>query len=627
MRVQAGFTGQARHAPVVRCRCSAALVLAALAAVGSAAPSAAEWPQISLVKRFSGLTQPVHITHAGDGSGRLFFVEQPGRIRVSRGGTLLPVPFLDIVSRVSCCGERGLLSVAFPPGYGSKRYFYVDYTDTAGNTVISRHRLGADADVADPGSEQIVLTIAQPYSNHNGGQLAFGPDGYLYVGMGDGGSGGDPQNNAQSPTSLLGKILRIDVESGAAPYAVPVSNPFAGRAGYRGEIWALGLRNPWRFSFDRRTGDLFIGDVGQNRYEEVDFQPAGDPGGENYGWRIMEAGHCYDPNPCNQTGLLQPVFEYDHSQGCSVTGGFVYRGSLYPRMQGVYFFADYCSGRLWGLRRDGNSFQSTQLLDSPYTVSTFGEDEAGNVYLADYGRGDVYQVTDPGAMAGYVYRVPAIAHNVGAGGTRWRSDVAVVNRSGFAGSLTLTYLSPDLQLTQAVGLPAGGTVEWRNVLESLFGLALTGNTAGLVEVVADVPLAITARSYSEGPQGTMGQDFPALTDSDALLPGRVGILPQLRRGNGFYTNLGVVNLGTATCTVAVRAFDTAGSQVGTTRLFTVEGGQWVQQYDFLASVGAGDRDTAYATVEVVTPEGRAWAYAALIDSLTRDPTTVPLLTP
>jgi glucose/arabinose dehydrogenase len=601
--------------------------LAALAAVGSAAPSAAEWPQISLPKRFSGLTQPVHITQAGDGSGRLFFVEQPGRIRVSRGGTLLPVPFLDIVSRVSCCGERGLLSVAFPPGYGSKRYFYVDYTDTAGNTVISRFRLGADADVADPGSEQIVLTIAQPYSNHNGGQLAFGPDGYLYVGMGDGGSGGDPQNNAQSPTSLLGKILRIDVESGAAPYAVPVSNPFAGRAGYRGEIWALGLRNPWRFSFDRRTGDLFIGDVGQNRYEEVDFQPAGDPGGENYGWRIMEAGHCYDPNPCNQTGLLQPIFEYDHSQGCSVTGGPVYRGSLYPRMQGVYFFADYCSGRLWGLRRDGNSWHSTQLLDSPYTVSTFGEDEAGNVYLADYGRGDVYQVTDPGAIAGYVYRVPAVAHNVGAGGTRWRSDVAVVNRSGFAGSLTLTYASPDLQLTQAASLSAGGTVEWRNVLESLFGLAPTGNTAGLVEVVADVPLAITARSYSEGPQGTMGQDFPALTDSDALLPGRVGILPQLRRGNGFYTNLGVVNLGTATCTVAVKAFDTTGSQVGTTRLFTVKGGQWVQQYDFLASVGAGNQDTAYATVEVVTPEGRAWAYAALIDSLTRDPTTVPLVTP
>jgi hypothetical protein len=296
-------------------------------------------------------------------------------------------------------------------------------------------------------------------------------------------------------------------------------------------------------------------------------------------------------------------------------------------MQGVYFFADYCSGRLWGLRRDGSSFQSTQLLDTPYTVSTFGEDEAGNIYLADHSRGDVYQVTDPGAMAGYVYRVPAIAHNVGAGGTRWRSDLAVVNRSGFAGSLTLTYASPDLKVTQAAGLSAGGTVEWRNVLESLFGLAPTGNTAGLVEVVADVPLAITARSYSEGPQGTMGQDFPALTDSDALLPGRVGILPQLRRGNGFYTNLGVVNLGTATCTVAVKAFDTAGSQVGTTRLFTVEGGLWVQQYDFLASVGAGDQDTAYATVEVVTPEGRAWAYAALIDSLTRDPTTVPLVTP
>ena len=345
-------------------RFSRLLPLVALAAVHGTA-LATDWPRMTLVKRFSGLVQPVHITHAGDGSGRIFIVEQSGRIRVSSDGTLRQVPLLDIGTRISCCGERGLLSVAFPPGFGSKRHFYVDYTHTSGNTVVSRFRMGADPDVADPSSEQILLTIQQPYANHNGGQLAFGPDGYLYVGMGDGGSGGDPQNNAQNPASLLGKILRIDVESGAFPYAVPASNPFVTAAGYRPEIWALGLRNPWRSSFDRRTGDLYIADVGQNLYEEIDFQPAGGTGGENYGWRIQEGAHCYNPNPCDRTGLIQPVFEYDHSQGCSVAGGFVYRGAIYPRMQGVSFFSDYCSGRVWGLRREGASWQSTQLSAPP----------------------------------------------------------------------------------------------------------------------------------------------------------------------------------------------------------------------------------------------------------------------
>jgi glucose/arabinose dehydrogenase len=597
----------------------AAFVLAHAAALG------AEWPQISLVKRFSGLSQPVHITHAGDGSGWIFIVEQAGRIRVASGGALRSTPFLDIGSRISCCGEQGLLSVAFPPGFGSKRYFYVDYTDTTGNTVISRFRLGADPDVADPSSEQIVLTIQQPYANHNGGQLAFGPDGYLYVGMGDGGSGGDPQNNGQNPASLLGKILRIDVESGASPYAVPASNPFVAPAGYRPEIWALGLRNPWRFSFDRRTGDLYIADVGQNLYEEVDFQPVGDPGGENYGWRIMEGAHCYNPNPCDRTGLVQPVFEYDHSQGCSVTGGFVYRGALYPRMQGVYFFSDYCSRRIWGLRREGSSWQSTLLLTSPYAVTTFGEDEAGSLYLADYSRGDVYQFADPGAMTGYVYRVPAVAHNLGAGGTQWRSDLAIVNRSGFSANLTLSYLATGPEMTQTAVLQAGATVEWRNVLESLFGQPPTANTAGVVKVVADVPLVVTARSYSAGQQDTVGQNYPALTDADALLPGRVGVLPGLKRNDGFYTNVGVVNLGAAMCTVAITVFDQFGAQVGTAGLFTVEADHWVQQYDSLANVGAGDRDIAYATVEVQTPEAKAWSYAAVIDRTSRDPTTVPVV--
>ena len=602
------------------------LPLAALLALQGAA-LAADWPQITLVKRFSGLTQPVHITNAGDGSGRIFIVEQVGRIRVASGGTLRRAPLLDIGSRISCCGERGLLSVAFPPGFGSKRTFYVDYTDSAGNTVVSRFRLSADPDVADPASEQILLTIEQPYANHNGGQLAFGPDGYLYVGMGDGGSGGDPQNNAQSPLSLLGKILRIDVESGAPTYAVPASNPFVATAGYRPEIWALGLRNPWRFSFDRRTGDLYVADVGQNRYEEVDFQPAGDPGGENYGWRVMEGAHCYNPDPCSQSGLAQPVFEYDHSQGCSVTGGFVYRGTIYPRMQGIYFFSDYCSGRIWGLRRDGSSWQSTLLLTSSYTVTTFGEDEAGSVYLADYGRGDVYQLTDPDAVTGYVYRVPAVAHNLGAGGTPWRSDLAIVNRSGFSANLTLTYLATGAELTQSAGLQAGATVEWPNVLESLFGQPPAVNTAGLVKVVADVPVVVTGRSYSVGLQGTMGQDYPGLTDADALVPGHVGVLPGLKRNEDFYTNVGVVNLGAATCTVAITVFDASGFQAGSTRVFTVDAGRWVQQYDFLASVGAGTRDIAYATVEVRTPEGKAWAYAAVIDATSRDPTTIRVVVP
>jgi glucose/arabinose dehydrogenase len=342
-----------------------------------------------------GLQSPIHITQAGDGSGRLFVVEQTGRIRIIQGGALLGTPFLDISDRVSCCGERGLLSVAFPPDYASKGYFYVNYTQQSGDTVVARYSVSADPDIADRESEEVVLTVDQPYANHNGGQLAFGPaDGYLYIGMGDGGSGGDPQNRAQDPGELLGKLLRIDVESGTRPYAVPVTNPYTQTVGYRGEIWALGLRNPWRFSFDRQTADLYIGDVGQGAWEEIDFQPASSRGGENYGWRIMEGNHCYNSGTCNQTGLVLPVAEYNHSLGCSVTGGMVYRGQDYARMQGIYFYGDYCSGRLWGLRREGNTWQSALLLDTAYSITTFGEDESGNLYLADYGTGDIYLLGD-----------------------------------------------------------------------------------------------------------------------------------------------------------------------------------------------------------------------------------------
>jgi glucose/arabinose dehydrogenase len=377
------------------------------------------WPEISLSLHVSGLDQAVHITHAGDGTGRLFVVERSGLIRIVKGGALLGTPFLDIADRVGDQnGEQGLLSVAFPPDYANQGVFYVYYTDNSGDSMVARYQVTSDPDIADPGSKETILTIEQPYANHNGGQLAFGPnDGYLYIATGDGGSGGDPENNAQNPASLLGKLLRIDVEPTQAisanhtlylplvfygqgltddqlPYRIPSDNPYTQTTGYRGEIWALGLRNPWRFSFDRGTGDLYIGDVGQNSYEEVDYQPASSSGGENYGWRIMEGFHCYNAGSCDTTGLTLPVVEYDHSQGCSVTGGLVYRGGDYAGMQGIYFYADYCSGRLWGLAYDGAAWQSALLLETNHQIASFGEDEAGNMYLSDYFNGDIYMITE-----------------------------------------------------------------------------------------------------------------------------------------------------------------------------------------------------------------------------------------
>ena len=352
------------------------------------------WPVVITQAVAEGFHRPVHITHAGDGTHRLFVVEQAGRVRILKNGILLPDSFLDIGARVSCCGERGLLSIAFPPDFAGKQYFYINYTDLGGDTVVARYRVQpGQPNTADPESEEVILRVEQPYSSHNGGQLAFGPDGYLYIGLGDGGGAGDPHDLAQHPATLLGKLLRLDTESGVRPYAIPITNPFTATAGYRGEIWALGLRNPWRFSFDRATGDLYIADVGQNRREEINVQPASGPGGENYGWRVMEGSLCYWPSSCDPTGLVLPVAEYDHSLGCAVTGGFVARAGDEPTLQGIYLFGDFCSGRLWGLRRHGEEgWQQALLLDTDFTISTFGEDEMGHLYLADYSRGRVYRL-------------------------------------------------------------------------------------------------------------------------------------------------------------------------------------------------------------------------------------------
>ncbi len=362
---------------------------------GGTSTAPADLPEISLSRAFSGFSQPLGITHAGDGSGRTFIVERGGRIWIAAGDAAPPALFLDIASRVATAGgEQGLLGLAFPPDYQTTGHFYVNYTRSSdGTTVVARYRVTADPDVADPESETVLLTIPQPFANHNGGQLAFGPDGYLYIATGDGGSGGDPMNNAQSGNSLLGKILRIDVSGAAVPYGIPPDNPFRTDPETRDEIWALGLRNPWRISFDGQTGRLYIADVGQSTFEEVHVQEGQSPGGENYGWNIMEGAHCR-AGSCDTTGLEFPVAEYGHSQGdCSITGGMVYRGGDFPPIQGIYFYGDFCTGRIWGLREKDSFWETGLLLDTAFLISTFGEDEAGRLFVADYATGDIYEIS------------------------------------------------------------------------------------------------------------------------------------------------------------------------------------------------------------------------------------------
>ncbi len=350
--------------------------------------------KLELQQVTSGLDQPVGIAQAGDGSGRLFLVEKPGHIRILRDGRLLDTPFLDLSGQMGSSGsEQGLLGLAFHPRYAQNGIFFVNYTDPQGSTVIARFSTSGDPNRAEPASEVVILRQEQPAANHNGGHLAFGPDGYLYAGLGDGGGAGDRYGNGQNGATLLGAMLRLDVD-GSQPYGIPADNPFVGDPSIRDEIWAIGLRNPWRYSFDRQTGDLYIADVGQNVYEEVNFRPTSSGGGENYGWPIMEAQHCYPENrSCARQGLVLPVYEYDHSLGCSVTGGYVYRGQAIPLLQGIYLFGDYCSGRIWGLARNGaGEWQAAVLTRADVRLTSFGEDEAGEIYLVDMAGGLLYRL-------------------------------------------------------------------------------------------------------------------------------------------------------------------------------------------------------------------------------------------
>lgn len=345
---------------------------------------------IQLQEVASGLALPLKVVSAYDGSNRIFIVEKGGTIRTLLDGEVNPEPFLDISERVGSDGsEQGLLGLAFHPEFPESNVFFVNYTDTDGNTTISRFTV--DGETANPDSEEVLLAVEQPASNHNGGHLLFGPDGYLYIGLGDGGGAGDQFGNAQNGATLLGAMLRIDVDGGD-PYGIPEDNPFVGDDSYRPEIWAIGLRNPWRYDFDRETGDLYIADVGQNQIEEINVQPGDSQGGENYGWPIMEGTSCFDADECDQTGLVLPVAEYTHDDGCSVTGGNVYRGETYPQMTGVYFFSDFCSGNLWGLTQAHGEWQTRLLLETGYSVSSFGEDEAGELYLVDLASGILYAI-------------------------------------------------------------------------------------------------------------------------------------------------------------------------------------------------------------------------------------------
>jgi len=343
----------------------------------------------------SGLKKPLGLTNAGDNTGRLFIIEQSGLVQVIENEQVISTPFLDIRSRVEDLkNEQGLLGLAFHPNYASNGFFFVNYTGHGGDTVVSRFSVSIDANLGDPDSETVLLRIKQPYANHNGGHIAFGPDGYLYLGLGDGGLAGDPNNNAQNPVTLLGKMLRIDVDHGS-PYAIPGDNLYAFGGGSP-EIWAVGLRNPWRFSFDLVTGSLFIGDVGQNQWEEINYLAIPNldtPPVINFGWDFWEGHHPYEGSPPDGLEMVAPIWEYPHSLGCSVTGGVVYRGMI-PEWQGVYLYGDYCTGTIWGLLQDENGkWVNTTLFQTEANITSFGCDEQGEIYYIDQ-KGDVLKLLE-----------------------------------------------------------------------------------------------------------------------------------------------------------------------------------------------------------------------------------------
>ncbi|MCB0522718.1 MAG: PQQ-dependent sugar dehydrogenase [Lewinellaceae bacterium] len=489
-------------------------------------------PNIQLVNFATGFNKPLDIAHCGD--DRLFIVEQDGVIRIlDKNGTKLPTPFLDINARVSSNGnERGLLGLAFHPDYANNGYFFVNYTNNSNNTRVSRFSVSAnDPNVADPNSELILFEVNQPFSNHNGGCVKFGPDGYLYTGLGDGGSGGDPQGNGQKRSTLLGKMIRIDVDNGS-PYAIPSDNPFLNDPSTLDEIWAIGVRNPWRFSFDRKTGDLWIGDVGQDNVEEVDFQPASSPGGENYGWNITEGTYCFPPNVtnCDTVGknFTFPVAEYLHggNTGCSITGGFMYRGCRYPQLYGHYLYTDYCTGIIWSLRPDGQggwiNEQLANLVNNQFV--SFGENKNGELYLAGLGNGIIYRVTEGSASFEYDFTANGVACPDSEDGS------ISLSFSGSVGMLQVAWSNGDMG-PEITNLAAG---TYMVTISGSNGCTATETIA--IETQQQLNATVTNESCEGSSDGAISVDlvgnvepFSVLWDDGSTNPDRTG-LP-----NGTYT--------------------------------------------------------------------------------------------
>ncbi len=591
----------------------------------------------------SGLSAPLRVTAPAGDFQRLFVVEQGGRIRIVKDGLLLGGSFLDLSGRISSGSERGLLGLAFHPQYRRNGRFFVNYTDPQGNTVVSEFGVSSNPDSANAGSERVLLRQTQPFSNHNGGHLAFSPiDGTLYVGFGDGGSGGDPQNLAQNDGTWLGKILRIDVDDRDAgkEYAVPADNPFAGRTNPRPEIWAKGLRNPWRFSFDLAIGDLWIGDVGQGAWEEIDWQPASSPGGENYGWRRMEGFHCYDPaSGCLTASLTLPTLEYAHSTApprCSVTGGVVSRGASVPEIAGRYLFADYCSGELFSVRRLGGEVTDARNHRAEWVpaggrtidrVTDLGEDARGDVYVTDAAGGEVFRLTTttPSAMR----LVPIVLDATGRGDSRFSTELVVANRGASTATIRAVYTPAAL-----FGGAGGGTVSeligrgqqksWPDVLAWLRfkGLAIPdasqgsqGGTlrvelTGLVSASDGVALART--TTPSGP-GHAGLAYPAPRAQD--LVAETAVLYGLRETAADRTNLALLSGATAGTTTLRITLVSGERKFVLPETVRLEPGEWVQ----LDSVLTRARfESGWAVVERLSGPGPFWAYAVFNDNGTSD---------
>jgi glucose/arabinose dehydrogenase len=605
-----------------------------------AVPAAAGVEPVLVV---SGLSAPLRVTAPAGDFQRLFVVQQGGKVRIVKDGVLLGGSFLDLSGRISSGGERGLLGLAFHPQYRRNGRFFVNYTDPQGNSVVSEFGISSNPDFANVGSERVLLRQTQPFSNHNGGHLAFSPiDGTLYLGFGDGGSGGDPQNLAQNDGTWLGKILRIDVDDRdpGKEYAVPSDNPFAGRTTPRPEIWAKGLRNPWRFSFDRGTGDLWIGDVGQGAWEEIDWQPASSPGGENYGWRRMEGLHCYDPASGCQTGSLTlPIVEYAHAANpnrCSVTGGVVARGAAVPEIAGRYLFADYCSGELFSVRRLGREATDGRNHGAEWvpaggrsigSVTDLGEDARGDVYVTDSAGGEVFRLTTttPSAMR----LVPIVLDATGREESHFTTELVVANRGASIATIRATYTPAPL-----FGGAGGGTVSeligggqqksWPDALAWLRfkGLEIPdvsgGSQGGTLRVeltgLAAAPDGVVlARTTTPSGSGRAGLAYAAPRAQD--LVAETAVLYGLRETASDRTNLALLSGATAgTTTLRVTLFS-GGRKLVLPETIRLEPGEWVQ----LDSVLARARfESGWAVVERLSGPGPFWAYAVFNDNGTSD---------